>query len=125
MMKQGTLATLAFLLTLSGVARAVEVPQAEAAASAPPAVLENAPAGTVVFDDDGGRAQIVPKRAIEKRAASYHGGPTVSKGNVQAIFLGSAWREAANRALESRVVSGLAGKEHASALAKYGIEASD
>jgi hypothetical protein len=126
MMKQGTLATLAFLLSLSGLARAVEVPQAQSAAAAPPAaVLENAPAGTVVFDDDGGRAQIVPKRAVEKRAASYHGGPVVSKGNVQAIFLGSAWREAESRALESRVVSGLAGREHASALAKYGIEASD
>jgi hypothetical protein len=126
MMKQGTLATLAFLLSLQGAARAAEVSQAQPAASAPTAaVLENAVAGTVVFDDDGGRAQIVPKRAVEKRAASYHGGPTVSKGNVQAIFLGSAWREAGNRALEARAVSGLAGKEHASALAQYGIEASD
>ncbi len=126
MMKQGTLATLACLLTLSGVARAAEAPLAEAAVAAPPAaVLENAPAGTVVFDDDGGRAQIVPKRAVEKRAATFHGGPVVSKGNVQAIFLGSAWKEAANRALESRAVSGLSGHQHASTLAKYGIEASD
>src|ERR1700759_2351676 len=108
MMKQGTLATLAFLLTLPGAARAVEAPQAPTAA-APAAVLENAPAGTVVFDDDGGRAQIVPRRGAGKRAAPYHGGPVVSKGNVQAIFLGSAWKEAANRALESRVVSGLTG----------------
>src|SRR6185369_286992 len=123
MIRQCTLATLAFTLTLGGVSRAAEAPQAEVAA--PPAVLENAPAGTVVFDDDGGRAQVIPKQAVAKRAASFHGGPVVSRGNVQAIFLGSAWREAATRALESRVVSGLAGREHASTLAKYGLEASD
>ena len=123
MMKQGTLATLAFLLTLGSAALAQEAQKAPVAT--PPAVLENAPAGTVVFDDDGGRAQIVPKRAAEKRAATYHGGPVVSKGNVQAIFLGSAWRQAENRARESRVVSGLSGNGHVSTLAKYGIEASD
>jgi len=123
MIRQCTLATLAFTLTLGGVSRAAEAPQAEVAA--PPAVLENAPAGTVVFDDDGGRAQVIPRREVAKQAATYHGGPVVSRGNVQAIFLGSAWREAANRALESRVVAGLAGREHASTLAKYGLEATD
>jgi len=123
MMKPCTLATLAFFLTLGSTVRAQETPQA-APTVAPPAVLEHAPAGTVVFDDDGGRAQIIPKKGVAKSAASYHGGPVVSRGNVQAIFLGSAWRETANRSRESRVVAGLT-REHASTLAKYGIEATD
>src|SRR5436853_6621324 len=103
-MRHSTL-TLAFLLTLGGVARAAQAAEARQSTAAP--VLENAPAGTVVFDDDGGRAQIIPRKEVAPKAATYHGGPVVSHGNVQAIFLGSAWREPANRALEPRAAAGL------------------
>lgn len=119
-MRTSTLTALGILLTLGGAAQAAERPQATAAP-----VLENAPAGTVVFDDDGGRAQIIPRQEVAQKTATYHGGPVVSHGSVQAIFLGSAWREPANRALESRAAAALTGREHAGALAKYGVEAGE
>jgi hypothetical protein len=122
-MRYSTLATLAFILTLGGAAQAAQVADTPQATSAP--VLENAPAGTVVFDDDGGRAQIIPRKEIAQKAATYHGGPVVSHGNVQAIFLGNAWREPANRALEPRAAAGLTGREHTGALAKFGVEAGE
>jgi hypothetical protein len=97
--------TLALAWTVSSVARAGEV--AEKQLQAPPAVLESAPAGTVVFDDDGGRAQIIPRQAVPKREVSFHGGPVIRGGNVQALSLGSGWREKANRELESRALEAL------------------
>jgi hypothetical protein len=96
--------TLALAWTAGAVARAGEIPEKQL--TTPPAVLEAA-AGTVVFDDDGGRAQIVPRRAVPKRELSYHGGPVVQGGSVQAVFLGSAWRERANREAEPRALEGL------------------
>src|SRR5262245_23784303 len=99
------LATLALTLTGGTASRAAETPQAPA-----PAVLENAPRGTVVFDDDGGRAQIVPRKAVPSREAQYHGGPVVSQGTVQAVFLGSGWRKQENRRKEAEVMSALRGQ---------------
>ena len=124
-MRSCTLASLAFILILGGVARAQEAPRAETAA--PPAVLEGAPAGTVAFDDDGLRAQIIPKEKVAKKELSYHGGPVVAHGNVQAIFLGSAWREKENRVQEPRIVAGLVdhGNLARGRLSKYGVEAGE
>ena len=119
-MRYTTLTALGILLTLGGAAQAAEAPQATAAP-----VLENAPAGTVVFDDDGGRTQIIPKQEVAQKAATYHGGPVVSHGNVQAVFLGGAWREPSNRALEPRAAAALTVREHAGSLAKYGVEAGE
>lgn len=94
--------------------------------SSPPAVLEGAPEGTVVLDNDGGRVQIVPRARPGKPAKSAptnHGGPVVGKGVLQAIFLGSTWRDGANRTKESRLLDalaeGVAGR--AASLSRYGI----
>ncbi len=73
-----------------------------------PAVLAGAPASTVASDDDGGRVQIVPRFAPAAAAAlSYHGGPVVAGGDVAAVFLGSAWREATNRGREAGLAEAL------------------
>jgi hypothetical protein len=111
MKRRCTLATLVLALTAG----------APCAAAAPPAVLESAPPGTVVLDDDGGRAQIVPRAGAAAsaaagadagaRKAAYHGGPVVASGSIQALFLGSAWREEASRAMESRILEALSGNE--------------
>ncbi|HZF13576.1 MAG TPA: hypothetical protein VFE33_32685 [Thermoanaerobaculia bacterium] len=97
--------TLALAWTVSAVAQAGEIPEKQL--QSPPAVLESAAAGTVVFDDDGGRAQIIPHQAVPKREPSFHGGPVVTGASVQALFLGSGWREKANRAMESRALESL------------------
>jgi hypothetical protein len=108
------LATLALTLTGGSMSRAAEKPQAPA-----PAVLEKATPGTVVFDDDGGRAQIVPRRAVPLQEATYHGGPVVSQPTVQAVFLGNDWRK--NRARENEILSALR-DQSAKSLERYGIK---
>jgi hypothetical protein len=116
------LATLALTL-LGGLAlQAAQKPQPPGQSA--PAVLESAPEGTVVFDDDGGRAQIIPRRAVPDREATFHGGPVVSHAQVQAIFLGSGWRDRANRAKESVALDGLRHQAKAGdSLAMYGVGA--
>jgi hypothetical protein len=111
------LATLALTLTGGAASRAAEKPQAPA-----PAVLENAPRGTVVFDNDGGRAQIVPRQAVPAQEATYHGGPVVSRPTVQAVFLGHDWRKQENRAKESEILSALRSQAGATAEPRYGVK---
>jgi hypothetical protein len=104
-----TLATLLLALTAGyGGAAAAGAPRREGGAPAPPAMLEPAPAGSVVMDDDGGRVEIVSRSATRgAREVTYHGGPVISRGDVQAIFLGSGWREGANRGSEARMMAAL------------------
>lgn len=110
------LATLALTLTGGSASRAAEKPQTPPPASA---ILENAPRGTVVFDDDGGRAQIIPHKAVASQEATYHGGPVVSQPTVQAVFLGHDWRK--NRAKENEILSAL--RSQTGAEPRYGIKA--
>jgi hypothetical protein len=115
------LATLALTLTGGSLSRAAEKPQAPV----PPAsaILENAPRGTVVFDNDGGRAQIIPRKAVALPEATYHGGPVVTQGSVQAVFLGSGWRKEENRQKEAAVLSALRGQggDAAKSLSRYEV----
>jgi hypothetical protein len=117
------LATLALTLAGGSASRATEKPQPAAPPAA--AILEHAPKGTVVFDDDGGRAQIIPRKVIAERGATFHGGPVVTRANVQAVFLGSGWREGTNRQKESEVIKALEsqGAADAAFLSRYGVKA--
>jgi hypothetical protein len=117
-----TLTVLALALTGGSASYAAETPQAQAQPA--PAVLQSAPKGTVAFDDDGGRAQIIPRKAVAGRDATYHGGPVVSHGSVQAVFLGSGWRDKASRGKESTVMDALKAQgevETAAFLRKHGV----
>jgi hypothetical protein len=116
------LATLALVATGGSASLAAGQPQPPAPAAA--AVLDHAPKGTVVFDDDGGRAQIVPRTAAESRDATFHGGPVVSGAAVQTLFLGSGWRERSNRAKESEATAALRDPRGAAAtsLSRYGLK---
>jgi hypothetical protein len=120
-----TLTMLALTLTggsASYAANTVEQPQPQAQPA--PAILEGAPKGTVAFDDDGGRAQMIPRKEVAGRDATYHGGPVVSHATVQAVFLGSGWRDRANRTKESTAMDALkerAGAETAAFLGKHGV----
>jgi hypothetical protein len=105
MRTQYIVVTLALTSTLGSVAWAGEL--ADKKLQTPPAVLEAAPAGTVVFDDDGGRAQVIPRGVVPKHEVSFHGGPVVQGGSVTAVFFGSAWREKVNREKESRALDGI------------------
>jgi hypothetical protein len=117
-----TFAALAVTLISSSALRAAQNTQPQAVPA--PAVLESAPAGTVVFDDDGGRAQIIPQKPVPGRDATFHGGPVISRGLVRAVFLGSGWRDRTNREKETGVLEALRGEAKvADSLAKYGAGA--
>ena len=113
MRRPGKLAMLALTGMVVGSAAgnralAAAAPRDEPRSSLP--VLEPAPAGTVVFDDDGGRVQIVPRRAVPPGEVSYHGGPVIAGGTIQAIFLGSGWRDAGTRGREPQALEALVGR---------------
>src|SRR5437016_1605331 len=124
-MKPGTLL---LALALSSGAGALLAGDSPAPPSGPPPVLEAAPEGTVVFDDDGGRAQVIPRQAAPGAEPTFHGGPIVARANVKALFMGSAWRESENKAARQRATDSLARLERAaefSALSRYGLEAKE
>jgi hypothetical protein len=109
--------------TLGNFALAAAAPLDEPRSPLP--VLAAAPPGTVVFDDDGGRVQIVPRRAVPASEASYHGGPVITGGTVQAIFLGSAWRDEGLRGREPQTLEALVGRGGAAitaAFSRFGLE---
>src|SRR4051794_20297911 len=107
MNRASILATLALTLIGGAVSQAAQKPQMQAPSAS--AILESATPGTVVFDDDGGRAQIIPRQAVASRDATFHGGPVISHGTVQAVFLGSGWRAKANREKEPGAQAALHG----------------
>ena len=72
-----------------------------------PLVLENAPAGTVLVDNDGGRVQIVPPAAVPQGRLRHHGGLVLTAPEVEVVFLGSAWGEPSMRATQERVLEHL------------------
>jgi hypothetical protein len=114
------LATLALVATGGSASWAAGPPQPQAPAAA---ILNHAPAGTVAFDDDGGRAQIIPRQPAESRDATFHGGPVVSGATVQAVFLGSGWRERSNREKEGQAIAALRdSRGAASPLSRYGLK---
>ena len=100
------LATLALGLAVGSLSPAFGAPRAPSA-GAPGEVLEAAPKGTVVFDDDGGRVEIVPRLPAALRERSQHGGPAISGGSVHPIFLGNGWRDPANRGREAQMLAAL------------------
>ena len=123
MNRECILATLTLLLAGAAPSQAVvptPSPAAPPAAVAAPA--DNAPKGSIVFDDDGGRTQMVPRREGEGREAKYHGGPVLAHGSVQAVFLGSAWRQPENREKEAVAMKALQAPASAALLAKYKVK---
>ncbi|GLH69984.1 hypothetical protein GETHPA_15170 [Geothrix rubra] len=54
--------------------------------------LQDAPAHTVLVDDDDGRVEIVPPAApATAPARTFHGGSVVKAPRVSTLFLGTAW----------------------------------
>jgi hypothetical protein len=120
MNRASILATLTLLLAGASSSYAAFLTQSPAA---PPAARpESAPKGSIVYDDDGGRTQIVPRREAEGREATDHGGPVLAHGTVQAVFLGSAWRQPENREKEAVAMKALQAPASEESLAKYRVK---
>jgi hypothetical protein len=57
-----------------------------------------------VFDDDGGKAQIVPADLSVTGQKSFHGGPVLSTARQVSIFLGAGWGDQQFRGRETALV---------------------
>ena len=57
-----------------------------------------------VFDDDGGKAQIVPADFSVAGPKSFHGGPVLATARQVSIFLGAGWGDQQFRARETALV---------------------
>jgi hypothetical protein len=57
-----------------------------------------------VFDDDGGKAQIVPADLSIAGPKTFHGGPVLSSVRQVSIFLGSGWGDQQFRGRETSLI---------------------
>lgn len=67
--------------------------------------LHNAPAHTVLLDDDDGRVEIVPPAAsaAPTPALTFHGGSVLAAPKVSTLFLGTAWSAPAHAGTQARL----------------------
>src|SRR5438445_7833374 len=56
------------------------------------------------FDDDGGKAQIVPADFSVAAPKTFHGGPVLASAQQVSIFLGAGWGEAQFRGRETSLL---------------------
>jgi hypothetical protein len=60
------------------------------------------------FDDDGGKAQIVPVDLSVAGAKTFHGGPVLASAQQVSIFLGAGWGDSQIRSREASLVDVIA-----------------
>ncbi|MGZ4843607.1 MAG: hypothetical protein ACXVJ1_02845 [Candidatus Angelobacter sp.] len=77
-----------------------------------------------VFDDDGGKAQIVPADFSIAGPKTFHGGPVLASAQQVSIFLGAGWGDAQFRARESSLldVTAAVGSAHVAEMQKHNIK---
>ncbi|HEU4950311.1 MAG TPA: hypothetical protein VFT46_00045, partial [Holophagaceae bacterium] len=67
--------------------------------------LQHAPVRTVLTDDDDGKVEIVPPRAVAGPEAvrTFHGGAILAAPRVTTLFVGAAWSAPEHRPLMTRL----------------------
>ena|ERR1700757_3887070 len=77
-----------------------------------------------VFDDDGGKAQIVPADFSVAGEKQFHGGAVLTSAQQVSIFLGAGWGDQQFRGRESSLadVASAAGNAQAAELQKHSIK---
>ena len=77
----------------------------------------------LVFDDDGGRVQIVPADLSIAAPKTFHGGPLLSSAQQVTIFLGAGWGNEQFRSRQGSLldVAATAGNAHIAELKKHNI----
>jgi hypothetical protein len=76
-----------------------------------------------VFDDDGGKVQIVPADLSTAAPKTFHGGPVLASTRQVSIFLGAGWGDQQFRGRETSLldVAATAGNAHVAELEKHNI----
>jgi hypothetical protein len=77
--------------------------------------VDRPPEPNMVFDDDGGKAQIVPADLSVTGEKKFHGGEVMKSAQQISIFLGSGWGDREVRSRETSLLD--LGATHASHLA--------
>ena len=77
------------------------------------------------FDDDGGKAQIVPVDLSVAGPKTFHGGPVLASAQQVSIFLGAGWGDAQVRDREASLadVTAAVGSVHVAELKQHSIKA--
>src|SRR5258708_1358035 len=77
-----------------------------------------------VFDDDGGKAQIVPADFSAAGPKTFHGGPVLTSAQQVSIFLGSGWGNSQFRGRETSLldVTAAVGNAHVAELKQHSIK---
>jgi hypothetical protein len=78
----------------------------------------------LAFDDDGGKAQIVPVDLSVATPKTFHGGPVLTSAQQVSIFLGSRWGDAQVRGREASLldVTASAGNAQVAELKQHSIK---
>src|SRR5215472_7347981 len=111
-------------LLLAGLAMpALAVPQSNQSPAAPPAIDRPAEPN-FVFDDDGGKAQIVPADFSVAGPKTFHGGTVLPAARQVSIFLGSGWGDQQARQRQTGLVDVAASNTnpHLAELGKHSIK---
>jgi hypothetical protein len=76
------------------------------------------------FDDDGGKAQIVPVDLSVTAPKTFHGGPVLASTQQVSIFLGAGWGDAQVRGRETSLldVAASAGNTQVAEMKQHGIK---
>src|SRR6185503_2491979 len=76
------------------------------------------------FDDDGGKAQIVPVDLSDAGPKTFHGGPVLASARQVSIFLGAGWGDAQVRGREASLldVTASAGNTQVAELRQHSIK---
>jgi hypothetical protein len=88
------------------------------------AALDRPAEPNFVFDDDGGKAQIVPADFSVAGPKAFHGGPVLASARQVSIFLGAGWGDAQIRGREASLVdvTAAAGSAHVAELKQHSIK---
>src|SRR3954468_21779893 len=78
----------------------------------------------LAFDDDGGKAQIVPADFSVAGPKTFHGGPVLASAQQVSIFLGAGWGDQQFRSRESSLldVTAATGNAHVAEMQQHKVK---
>ncbi len=88
------------------------------------ASIDRPPEPNFAFDDDGGKAQIVPADLSVAGPKTFHGGPVLASAQQVSIFLGAGWGDSQVRGRETSLldVTASVGNPHVAEMKQHSIK---
>jgi hypothetical protein len=88
------------------------------------ASIDRPPEPNFAFDDDGGKAQIVPADLSVAGPKTFHGGPVLASARQVSIFLGAGWGDSQVRGRETSLldVTASVGNPHVAEMKQHSIK---